>query len=62
MQTALVATMMQSHMRPDVGQLSVELAVVRHSYVCSEGIISLSRRWILIIVDNDSIEGNIYVT
>ncbi len=29
MQTTLVATMLQSHMRPDVGQLSVELAVLR---------------------------------
>ena len=36
MQTTLVATMLQSHMRPDVGQLSVELAVLRHMYVCSD--------------------------
>ena len=55
MQTTLVATMLQSHMRPDVGQLSVELAVsvFHHLNVCSDVNMSLSRCWWLIIVDND---------
>ena len=60
MQTALVATMIQSHMRPDVGQLSVDLAVLRHMYVCSDVNMSLSRCWWFIIDGNDSIEGNVY--
>ena len=55
-----VATMLQSHMRPDVGQLSVELAVLRHIYVCSDVNMSLSRCWWCIIVGNDSIEGNVH--
>jgi len=50
MQTTLVATMLQSRMRPDVGQLSVELAVLRHIYVCSDVNMSLSRCWWRIIV------------
>ena len=62
MQTALVATMMQSHMRPDVGQLSIELAVLRHIYVCSDVNMSLSRCWWFIIVVNDSIEGHVHVS
>jgi len=62
MQTTLVATMLQSHMRPDEGQLSIELAVLRHIYVCSNVNMSLSRCWWLIIVDNNSIEGNVHVS
>ncbi len=62
MQTTLVATMLQSHMRPDEGQLSVELAVLRHIYVCSDVNMSLSRCWWCIIVGNISIEGNIHVS
>jgi len=50
MQTTLVAVMLQSGMRPDVGQLSVELAVLRHIYVCSDVNMSLSRCWWRIIV------------
>jgi len=42
MQSTLVVAMLQSHMRPDVGQLSVELAVFRH-IVCSDVNMSLSR-------------------
>ena len=60
MQTTLVATMLQSHVRPDEGQLSVGLAVSRHMYVCSDVNMSLSRCWWLITVGNDSIEGNLY--
>ena len=62
MQTTLVATMLQSHMRPDEGQLSIELAVLRHIYVCSNVNMSLSRCWWLIIVGNDSIEENVHVS
>ncbi len=64
MQTTLVATMLQSRMRPDEGQLSVELAVLRHIYVyvCSDVNMSLSRCWWCIIVGNDSIEGNAHVS
>ncbi len=62
MQTTLVATMLQSHMRPDAGQLSVELAVLRHMYVCSDVNMSLSRCWWCIIDGNDSIEGNVHVS
>jgi len=43
MQTTLVAAMLQSHMRPDVGQLSVELAAFRHIHVCINVNMSLSR-------------------
>ena len=60
MQTTLVATMLQSHMRPDEGQLSVELAAFRHIYVCINVDMSLSRCWWFIIDGNDSIEGNIH--
>ncbi len=60
MQTTLVAMMLQPRMRPDVGQLSVELAVLRHIYVCSDVNMSLSRCWCLIIDGNDSEEGNVY--
>ncbi len=60
MQTTLGATMLQSHMRPDVAQLSVELAVLQHIYVCSDVNMSLSRCWWCIIVGNDRIEGHVY--
>ena len=60
MQTTLVATMLQSCMRSDVGQLSVELAVLRHIYVFSDVNMSLSRCWWFIIVGNDSKEGHIH--
>ncbi len=60
MKSTLVATMLQPRMRVDVGQLSVELAVVRHIYVCSDVSMSVSRCWWFIIVGNDSIEGNVY--
>ncbi len=43
MQTTFVATMLQSHMRPDVGQFSVELAELQHIYVCSDKLQSLMR-------------------
>ncbi len=36
MQTTLVLAMLKSRMRHDVGQLSVELAGLRHIYVCSD--------------------------
>ncbi len=69
MQTTLVAMMIQSHMRPDVGQLSVELAVLRHIYVCSDVSMSLSRCWWCIIsrcgwciiVGHDSIAGSVHI-
>ncbi len=48
--------------RPDEGELSVELAVLRHIYVCSYMNMSLSRCWWCIIVGNDSIEGNAHVS
>ncbi len=60
MQTTLVATVLQPRMRPDVGQLSVELAVLRHINVRSDVNMSLSRWQLFIIVGNDSIEGNVY--
>ena len=60
MQTTLVAEMLQPRMRPDEGQLSVELAVMRHIYVCSDVNMSLTRCWWCIIVGNDSIDGNVY--
>ncbi len=59
MQTTLVAEMPKPHMTPDEGQLSVELAVLRHIYVCGDMNTSLSRYWWFIIVGNDSTEGNI---
>ncbi len=62
MQSTLVATMLQSRMRPDVGQLSVELAVLRHIYVSSDVNMSLSRCYLCIIVGNDSIEGYVHVS
>jgi len=62
MQTTHVATMLQSHMRNDVGQLSVELAVWQHIYVRSEVNMRLSRWWWCIIVGNDSIEGHVHVS
>ncbi len=43
MQTALVAAMLQSHLRPDEGKSSVELAAFRHIYVCINVNMSLSR-------------------
>ncbi len=43
MQTALVVAMLQSRKRPDEGQLSIDLAVLRHIYVCSDVNMSLSR-------------------
>ncbi len=58
--TTLVATMLKSRVRPDVGQLSVDLAVLRHIYVCSDVNMSLSRCWCFIIDGNDSKEGNVY--
>ncbi len=59
MQTTLVAAMLQSRMRPDEGQWCVELAVLRHIDVCSDEIMSVSGWYWLIIVGNDSIEGDI---
>ncbi len=56
MQPTVVATMLQSRMRPDEGQLSVELVALRYMYVCSDVNMSLSRCWWFIIVGNDSIE------
>ena len=51
MQTTLAAAMLQSHMRSDEGQLIVELAVLRHIYVCSDVNMSLSQCcWWCIIV------------
>jgi len=43
MQTTLVEVMLLPRMRPDEGQLSVELPVLRHIYVCSDVNMSLSR-------------------
>ena len=62
MKSTLVAAMLQSHVRPDVGQLSVELliSVFHHLNVCSDVNMSLSRCWWCIIVGKDSIEGNVY--
>ena len=57
-QTPNVATMLQLRMRPDRGQLSVELAVLQHIYACSDANMSLRHCWWFIIVGNDSIEGN----
>ncbi len=56
MQTTNVATMLQPHRSPDRGQLSVELAVLRHIYVCSDVNMSLSHCWWFIIFANDSIK------
>ena len=63
MKTTLVAAMLQPRMRLDECQLlSVELliSVFHHLNVCSDVNMSLSRCWWFIIVDNDSIEGNVY--
>ncbi len=62
MQANLVAAMLQSRMRPDEGLFTIEIAVLRHIYVCSDVKTSLSRCWWCIIVDNDSIEKNAHVS
>ncbi len=60
MKTTLKEEMRQSRMRPDVGKLSVELAVLRHISVCRDVNMSLSRcRW-FIIVGNDNTEGRVH--
>ncbi len=46
-------------MRPDEGQLSVELAVLRHIYVCSDMDMNLSRCKWFIKVSIDCIEAHI---
>ncbi len=43
MQTTLVEEMLLPRMRPDEGQLSVELAILRHIDVCSDVTMRLSR-------------------
>ena len=62
MRTTLLAAQLLSRMRPDEGQLSVELAVLRHIYVCNDvnimNMILIRCLWIL-IAGNDSIQGNI---
>ncbi len=60
MQTATVSAMLQSCMRPDEVQSIVELAVLRHIYVCSDVNMSLSRSWCCILVGNDGIEEYVY--
>ena len=47
----------RTRMRPDEGHLSVELAVLRHIYVCSDMNMSLSRRLWFIMVGNNSLQG-----
>ncbi len=60
MHITLVVTMLQSRMRPDVGQLSVELAVLRQMDVCSDVNMSLSRCWCSIIDGKDGSEERVY--
>ncbi len=43
MQTALVVAMLQLRMRPDEGQLNVELVIIALSFMCSVVNTSLSR-------------------